>query len=72
MHLTELLVTGYDGNDAVLAVNLKPNEAKVVLTSTNDNGETIVADAATEQATDAFAQVRGLLDHLMKAPTSIS
>jgi hypothetical protein len=66
MQITELLITGYDGEDAVFAVTLAPNEANVVLTSTDDNGETVV-DSAWRQATDAFAEVQGLLERVTRA-----
>ncbi|HZM76487.1 MAG TPA: hypothetical protein VFC19_12210 [Candidatus Limnocylindrales bacterium] len=66
MHLTELLVTGYDGNEAVFAVTLAPDEANVVLTSTDDNGETVV-DSARRQATDIFAEIQELLEQVVAA-----
>lgn len=57
MNVTELLVTGYDGNEPVFVVNLAPNVATTVLTSTTDNGEATV-DATAEQASDVFARCR--------------
>ena len=67
MHLTELLVTGYDGSKTVFAVTLTPDEANVVLTNTTDNGETVV-DSAWQQTTDAFAEVQELLERVVGVP----
>lgn len=42
LNLTELLITGYDGDEAVLAISLGPENATVALTSADGNGDTVV------------------------------
>lgn len=66
MSTTEMLITGYDGDDAVFAVNITPGRATVVLTRTNEQGETVV-DSNWKQATDAFTALRDVLDRLVGA-----
>lgn len=69
MRITEMLVFGYDGTSSVFAVNLVADAATVVLTYTNEHGETVV-DSAWEQASDAFTAVHGPLNRLVgAAPT---
>jgi hypothetical protein len=71
MRLTELLVTGYDGDEAVFAVIIAPDQANVVLMRTDDNGETVVG-SARQQATDVFAEVQKLLEpHLQEYVNSV-
>lgn len=57
MNLTELLITGYDGDKAVFAMTLMPDKANVVLTS----GETVV-DSTQQRTTGAFTEIHELLD----------
>lgn len=71
MQCTELLVTGYDGEEVVFAVNLVPNASTVVLTHADENGVTVV-DTAWSQATDAFAAARELMVGLVRAPARAS
>jgi hypothetical protein len=71
MHITERLITGYDEDKPVVAVNLASDGARVVLTSTSDDGETEVK-SAWQQPTDAFETARELLERLTKAPTATS
>lgn len=47
MQVTEMLVTGYDGNEPIFAVNLVPGQANIVLT--DETGETV--KSAWQQAT---------------------
>ena len=63
MNITELLVTGYDGDKAVFAATLRHNEAKVVLTTTNDDGTLV--DSAWEQAVESFAELRELMERVV-------
>lgn len=63
MNVTELLVTGYDGNEPLFVVKLAPDEATTVRTVTDAGGETTV-DSIAKQATDVFASVRQLLEPL--------
>ncbi len=65
--ITELLITGYDGDDPIFAVTLAPDEATAVLTATDGHGDT-AADSITRQTTGVFAAVRGLLEGLPLAP----
>jgi hypothetical protein len=63
MPITELLVTGYDGDRAVFAVVLAEDRATVVVTSKDDNGETVV-DSAWSQASDALAGMRPFFERI--------
>jgi hypothetical protein len=66
MNVTELLVTGYDGDEPVFAVNLVSGTAAVALTSIDDNGDTVV-DSTWKQTSQAFAGVRELIEELAVA-----
>ncbi len=61
MKITELLITGYDGDRPVFVVDILPETAKVVLTKPGDDGQTAV-DAATEEATPIFFPIQKLLE----------
>ncbi|HZM82267.1 MAG TPA: hypothetical protein VFC19_41640 [Candidatus Limnocylindrales bacterium] len=63
MPITELLITGYDGEEPVVAVNLAPDTAAVALTGKGDKGDTVV-DSAWEQSSNAFAAIHELIDDL--------
>lgn len=67
MNVTELLVTGYDGDEPLFVVKLAPDEATTVRTIADEDGEATV-DSVAQQATDVFASVRQLLEGL--APTA--
>lgn len=69
MNITELLVTGYDGNEPLFVVKLAPGEATSVRTATDDSGETTV-DSIARQTTDLFASVRELLEGLAPKATT--
>ena len=71
MQITEMLITGYDGEKAVFAVSLFPDNAKAVLTKPDENGETVV-DSAWRHDTDAFVVIRSLLDEIVRAPAPAS
>ncbi len=66
MKITELLITGYSGNDPVFAVTLAPGESAAVITAADHDGDAAVS-AIAYQATDVFASVRDLLDALTPA-----
>ena len=70
MNFTELLITGYDGDEAVFAVTLAPHQANAVLTSTAGNGDTVV-DSTQQHATDAFAEIQQLLERIMGAAVAV-
>lgn len=61
---TELLVTGYDGNNAVLAVNLMPGCASTVVLGVNDDGQESV-EAASNHATPLFSSFVQALEGLL-------
>jgi hypothetical protein len=67
MNVTELLVTGFDGDDPVFAITLAAGDATAVLTATAEDGETAV-DAVAQRGTDVFALVRELLEGLTDVP----
>ena len=68
MHVTEMLLTGYDDNEPVFAVSLVPGEARIVLTGETD--ETV--KSAWQHATDAFSAVSGLIEDIVGASTPAS
>ncbi len=61
MKLTELLVTGYDGNRPVFVVNVFPETAKAYLVSADDDGDDAVVTAA-ERTTQMFIPMKKLLE----------
>jgi hypothetical protein len=67
MHITELLVTAYDGDEPVLAINLGPESATVALTGKTGDGQTVV-ESAWSQGSEVFAAVRQLIETLAAAP----
>lgn len=71
MHVTEMLITGFDGDEAVFAVNPACDTATMSSTSTDENGETVV-DNAHQQATDAFEAVWEIVERLTKVPATAS
>lgn len=71
VQVTEMLVTGYDGEESVFVVNLVSDAATVVFTRTDDGGEAVV-DSASRQASDAFVGVRDLLNGLVRASAEAS
>ena len=66
MPVNEMLITGYHEDNSVFAVNVAPGRATVVLTRTNEQGETVV-ETTWKQATDAFTALRDVLDRLVDA-----
>jgi hypothetical protein len=63
MNVTELLVTGFDGEKAVFAASLTPDRVATIVTSTDTAGKTTV-EAAGEQTTPAFDSIRRLVEEL--------
>ncbi|WP_117215353.1 hypothetical protein [Allorhizocola rhizosphaerae] len=70
MNITELLITGYDGEKAVFAVNLSSNAATMVVGTEGTRGEVIV-DSVSCQPTPAFSEVWKVLQHLPVAPVQM-
>ncbi len=66
MNITELLVTGYNGNEPVFVVTLAPNHATTVLTRADGDGDTSV-ESVGQQTTGVFGAVRELLEGLVLA-----
>jgi hypothetical protein len=71
MHVTEMLITGFDGDEAIFAVNLAPADATMASTCTDENGETVIDDVR-QQATEAFEAVWDILERLAKVPAGAS
>ncbi len=63
MNVTELLVTGFDGDQPVYAIALAPHGATAVLTGSDGQGEVSV-DSIAQHAADVFGLVRELLEAL--------
>ena len=66
MHITELLVTAYDGDEPVFAVNLEPEAATVAWTGTDNDGDTAV-DSTWSLACQSFVVIRQLMEDLAVA-----
>ena len=71
MHITEMLITGFDGDEPVFAVNLAPTDATMASASVDENGETVLDDVR-QQATEAFEAVWDILERLAKVPAGTS
>jgi hypothetical protein len=71
MPVDEMLITAYHGDNSVFAVNLAPGRATVVLTRTNEQGETAV-ETTWKQTSDAFTALRDVLDRLVHAAPKAS
>ena len=56
MRITELLVTGYDGDKIVFTSDLTPEGATTILTGTDDRGE-IAVEAVSRESARAFKSV---------------
>ncbi|GIH07111.1 hypothetical protein Rhe02_51780 [Rhizocola hellebori] len=70
MKVTELLITGFDGDEPVFAVTLVPDGATAVLTATDGEGGAAV-DSIAKQETDVFSSVRELLEPLALASANM-
>lgn len=64
MKITELLITGYDGNRPIFVVNVFPETATTLLVTTDDDGEEAVAGIA-ERTTQMFKPMKKLLEGAM-------
>jgi hypothetical protein len=63
MRVTEMLITGFDGDEPVFAISLASGIATMSPTSTDENAETVL-DEAWQEATDAFEAVWEILERL--------
>lgn len=66
MRITELLVTGYDGDKVVFTTDLTPVSAATILTGTDDDGETVV-EAVSNESTRAFGSMVRTLTKLTES-----
>jgi hypothetical protein len=64
MKITELLITGFDGDKPVLVVSVFPEVAKAILTTADDDGQPTV-EVATERATRIFGPMQRMLEGFM-------
>ncbi len=64
MKITELLITGYDGNRPIFVVNVFPETATTLLVTTDEDGEDAVA-ATAERTTQMFRPMKKLLEGVM-------
>jgi hypothetical protein len=69
MNVTEILITGFDGEEPVFAVNLSSDVATVAPTSSDEDGN-VVLDEVRQQATDAFEAIWKILERLTKVQVS--
>jgi hypothetical protein len=72
MDLTELLITGYDADKPVIAVNLSPGNAAVVLTGQEEDGGDPVVDSTWRQNSQAFASVCRLIQDLAESRSLVA
>lgn len=74
MNITELLVTAYDGDMPVLAIDLDPDFITTVLTATGEAGEVEAAHrsvvAVDERAALVLEAVRELVKGVVLAPAT--
>jgi hypothetical protein len=70
MHVTEMLIAGYDEDKSMFAVSLVDGHASVILTHTDGGGETV--RSAWRQAVDSFDEVRDLVERIVDAPAHVS
>ncbi|GIH06656.1 hypothetical protein Rhe02_47230 [Rhizocola hellebori] len=61
MNITELLITGFDGERAVFAVNLSPDMARAIFTESDDDGQ-VTVDATAQYASGLFGPLAKLFD----------
>jgi hypothetical protein len=61
MKITEMLVTGYDGDRPVFVVNVFPDTAKALLVTADADGQDAVETAA-ERTTQMFLPMKRLLE----------
>lgn len=71
MQVTEMLITGFDGDEPVFAVNLSSTDATMASTSTDENGETVIDDVR-QQETEAFEAIWNILEQLAEVPAGAS
>jgi hypothetical protein len=66
MRITELLVTGYDGDKVVFTTDLTAEGAETILTRTDADGETAV-EAVSTQRSEAFGSLVETLTELTES-----
>ena len=63
MNVTELLITGFDGDKAIFAASLAPNMTATIIASGEGDRETAV-EICAERATPAFTSISRLVEDL--------
>lgn len=66
MRVTKMLVAGYGEGNSMFVVTLADGSASVILTKTDENGETV--RSAWKEAADTFDAVRDLVERIVGAP----
>lgn len=65
MHVTEMLITGFDGDKPVFAVNLASTTAIADSTGAKENGKAAINEAS-QHTTNAFEAIYKILNGLPK------
>jgi hypothetical protein len=65
MNITELLITGFDGDRAMFAVNLSPDLARAIFTEPDDDGQ-VTVDVTAQYATGLFGPLAKLFLDMTK------
>ncbi len=65
MNVTELLVTGFDGDKAIFAASLTPNMAAHIVAS-SDRDEDTALQVCAERAAPAFSSICRLIEDLTR------
>jgi hypothetical protein len=63
MNITEILITGYDGDSEVFATNVTGDSAKTAFTAATSGGESIV-ESVRETTTNALGPLVRVLEDL--------
>lgn len=67
MNITELQITGLDGAAILFVTTLAADKASATKPGTTGVGETLLGEAR-QRATDAFTEIRDLMDDILSAP----
>lgn len=70
MRVTKMLVAGYDEDKSMFVVTVVGGKASVILTNTNEQGETV--RSAWKETTDTLDAVRDLVERIVSTPTAAS
>ena len=67
MNVTRLTVAGYDDDNSMFAVSVVAGRASVILTLTDESGETV--KSMWQETADTFEAVRDLVGRVVEGPT---